>query len=132
MESDRPICLRNFYCRSKSSVTRINRCNQCVQVLIESQLISCSHSRLLQAEHDKEEKEEDLIERELLELSDPGLRLAANMRAADAEMHQLHDKVATLEVELHGERRRHQEVVAKLEDLQEQIHRYHTSHICLL
>ena len=85
----------------------------------------------MQAEHDNE-KEEDMIERELLELSDPGLRLAANMRAADVEMHELHDKVAALEVELHGERRRHQEVVAKLEDLQEQIHRYNTSHICVL
>nr|XP_024362653.1 filament-like plant protein 4 isoform X3 [Physcomitrium patens] len=69
------------------------------------------------------EKEEDLIEQELLELSFPTLGLASSMRAADAEMHQLHDKVAALEVELHGERRRHQEVVAKLEDLQEQIDR---------
>lgn len=67
------------------------------------------------------------MERELLELSDPGLRLAVNMRAADEEMHQLHDKVAALEGELYGERRRHQEVVAKLEDLQEQIHRYSTA-----
>ncbi|KAG0584561.1 hypothetical protein KC19_3G218000 [Ceratodon purpureus] len=75
-----------------------------------------------QVEHDKD-KEEDLIEQELMELSDPGMRIAANMRAADEEMHQLHDKVAALEVELHGERRRHQEVVAKLEDMQEQIHR---------
>lgn len=41
-----------------------------------------------------------------------------------AEMHHLHDKVAALEMELQGERRRHQEVVAKLEDMQEQIHRY--------
>lgn len=57
-----------------------------------------------------------MIEQELLELSFPTLGLASSMRAADAEMHQLHDKVAALEVELHGERRRHQEVVAKLED----------------
>ena len=45
------------------------------------------------------------------------------MRAPDEEMHHLHDKVAALEVELQGERLRHQEVVAKLEDMQEQIHR---------
>lgn len=76
----------------------------------------------MQAAQDHE-KEEDLIEQELLELSSPSRRLQANMRVADAEMHQLHDKVAALEVELHGERRRHQEVVSKLEDLQEQIHR---------
>lgn len=75
------------------------------------------------------EKEEELIERELLELSSPGHRLEASMRAADAEMHQLHDKVAALEVELHGERQRHQEVVSKLEDLQDQIHRYSISQI---
>lgn len=75
------------------------------------------------------EKEEELIERELLELSSPGHRLEASMRVADAEMHQLHDKVAALEVELHGERQRHQEVVSKLEDLQDQIHRYSISQI---
>lgn len=64
-----------------------------------------------------------MIERELLELSSPNLALSVSMRAADAEMHQLQDKVAALEVELQGERRRHQEVVSKLEDMQEQIHR---------
>ena len=78
----------------------------------------------MQATHENEEKEEDLIERELLELSFPALGLASSMRATDAEVHQLHDKVAALEVELQGERRRHQDVVAKLEDMQEQIHRY--------
>lgn len=77
----------------------------------------------MQAAQDNE-KEEDLIERELLELSTPSRRLEASMRTTDAEMHQLHDKVAALEVELHGERQRHQEVVSKLEDLQEQIHRF--------
>ncbi|KAG0598864.1 hypothetical protein M758_12G106800 [Ceratodon purpureus] len=82
-----------------------------------------SELKTREAAHVNEEKEEDLIERELLELSFPALGLASSMRAADAEMHQLHDKVAALEVELQGERRRHQEVVAKLEDMQEQIHR---------
>lgn len=69
-------------------------------------------------------KEEDMLERELMELSSPRHRLEASMRAADAEMHHLQDKVAALEVELQGERERHQEVVSKLEDLQDQIHRY--------
>lgn len=69
-----------------------------------------------------------MIERELLELSSPALGLASSIRAADAEMHHLHNKVAALEVELQGERRRHQDVVAKLEDMQEQIHRYVRSH----
>lgn len=73
-----------------------------------------------------------MIERELLELSFPALGLASSMRAADAEMHQLHDKVAALEVELQGERRRHQEVVAKLEDMQEQIHRYPSNEVILI
>jgi hypothetical protein len=41
-------------------------------------------------------------------------------------MNDLHAKLAALENELHGERRRHHDVVAKLEDLQEQIHRYYT------
>lgn len=77
----------------------------------------------MQAAHDSEDKEDELIEEELMELSSANPGLALSIRAADVEMNHLHDKVAALEVELHGERRRHHEVVAKLEDLQEQIHR---------
>lgn len=74
----------------------------------------------LQTDHQKQEDE--LIEEELLELSSshPGL---AKMCAADAEMNGLHSKLASLEVELLGERRRHHDFIAKLEDLQQQIHR---------
>lgn len=92
--------------------------------MLVSGLLSLSDTKSIQAAIELEEKEEDMIERELLELSSPALGLASSIRAADAEMHHLHNKVAALEVELQGERRRHQDVVAKLEDMQEQIHRY--------
>jgi chromosome segregation ATPase len=78
----------------------------------------------LRLQEDHEKHEDDLIEEELLELSSSHPHLLKTMRAADAEMNELHAKLAALEVELHGERRRHQDVVAKLEDLQQQIHRY--------
>ena len=74
--------------------------------------------------YDNEKKEDEMIEEELLELSSSHPGLAMSLRASDAEMNQLHDKVAALEVELHGERLRHHDVLAKLEDLQQQIHRF--------
>lgn len=78
----------------------------------------------LRLQQDHQKQEDDLLEEELLELSSSHPHLIKTMRAADAEMNELHAKLAALEVELHGERRRHHDVVAKLEDLQEQIHRY--------
>jgi hypothetical protein len=72
---------------------------------------------------DSERKEDEMMEDELLELSSSSPGLASCLRVAEADMNQLNEKVAALEVELHRERNRHQEVVAKLEDLQEQIHR---------
>ncbi|KAG0629003.1 hypothetical protein M758_1G069500 [Ceratodon purpureus] len=77
----------------------------------------------LRLQQDHQKHEDDLIEEELLELSSSHPQLLKTMRAADAEMNELHAKLAALEVELQGERRRHHDVVAKLEDLQEQIHR---------
>lgn len=74
-------------------------------------------------QEDLERKEDEMMEDELLELSSSNPGLASCLRVAEADMNQLNEKVAALEVELHRERNRHQEVVAKLEDLQEQIHR---------
>lgn len=75
----------------------------------------------LQLQQDQQKQEDDLLEQELLELS----AFQKTRRVADStEMNELHAKLAALEKELHGERRRHHDVVAKLEDLQEQIHRY--------
>lgn len=76
----------------------------------------------LRLQQEQQKQEDELIEEKLLEifLSHPGL--AKTIRAADIEMNELHVKLAELEVELHDERRRHHDVVAKLRDLQ-QIHR---------
>ena len=74
----------------------------------------------LRLQQDEEKQEDDLLEQELLELSSSHKTKAV----AEAEMIELHAKLAALENELHGERLRHHDVVAKLEDLQEQIHRY--------
>lgn len=74
----------------------------------------------LRLQLDQQKQEDELVEEELLELSSS----YKNMRVAEAEMSELHAKLEALENELHGERRRHHDVVAKLEDLQEQIHRY--------
>lgn len=73
----------------------------------------------LRLQQDQQKQEDDLLEQELLELSSSH----KTMRVAEAEMNELHAKLAALENELHGERRRHHAVVAKLEDLQDQIHR---------
>ncbi|XP_073386525.1 uncharacterized protein [Physcomitrium patens] len=78
----------------------------------------------LQAAHDNEDnKEGDLSEQDMLERSSTGLCLSASPRDANAEKHQLCDKVASLEIELQREQCRHQEVVAKLKDIQEQTQR---------
>lgn len=61
-----------------------------------------------------------MIEEELMVLSSTNPAL----RAASGELTKLHDKVAALEVELHGERQRHQNVAAKLSDLEQQVRRY--------
>lgn len=64
-------------------------------------------------------KEDELIEEELMVLSSSNPAL----RAASGELNLLHEKVAALEMELHGERQRHHTVVTKLEELQ-QVQRY--------
>jgi chromosome segregation ATPase len=71
---------------------------------------------------DLEKKEDDMLEDELLELSSSKPGFASSRQATDADMTQLNEKVTALEVELHRERNRNQEVITKLEDLQEQIH----------
>lgn len=65
-------------------------------------------------------KEDEMIEEELMVLSSTNPAL----RAASGELTKLHDKVAALEVELHGERQRHQNVATKLSDLEQQVRRY--------
>lgn len=64
-----------------------------------------------------------MSEQDMLERSSTGLCLSASPRDANAEKHQLCDKVASLEIELQREQCRHQEVVAKLKDIQEQTQR---------
>jgi hypothetical protein len=76
----------------------------------------------LQRQEDLEKKEDDMLEDELLELSSSKPGFASSRQATDADMTQLNEKVTALEVELHRERNRNQEVITKLEDLQEQIH----------
>ncbi|CAK9257115.1 unnamed protein product [Sphagnum jensenii] len=76
----------------------------------------------LPRQEDLERKEDDMLEDELLELSSSKPGLASSRQATDADMTQLNEKVTALEVELHRERNRNQDVITKLEDLQEQIH----------
>ncbi|KAG0611288.1 hypothetical protein M758_7G129000 [Ceratodon purpureus] len=64
-------------------------------------------------------KEDDMIEEELLQLSSPNPAL----RAASGELSKMHDKVTALEKELNGERQRHDNVVAQLTALQQQVRR---------
>lgn len=66
--------------------------------------------------------EDELLEDELMSLSaSKADLLETRVKAADVEMNRLQEKVATLEVELQGERMRHQEVMAKFQEIQEQL-----------
>ena len=103
---------------------QVQETNQSVDALKEQLKVAELVIDELRLQQDRLKHEDELIDEELLELSSSHPHLLKTMRAADAEMNELHAKLAALEVELHGERRRHQDVVAKLEDLQEQIHRY--------
>ncbi|CAK9233363.1 unnamed protein product [Sphagnum jensenii] len=67
-------------------------------------------------------KEDELLEEELMVLSSVNPRVVSSLQAATGEMNHLHDKVAALEVQLRDERQQHQEVMAKLENLQHQLH----------
>lgn len=63
-----------------------------------------------------------MIEEELMQLSSPNPAL----RAASGELSKMHDKVAALESELNGERRRHESVATQLTMLQQQVRKYVT------